>query len=496
MFGLRNVARASKPGDGGHRKVRPCVEGLEDRMLLYATTGGFWSYGSRITYSLVPDGTSVGGVSSTLNSTLNATGTNWQLALQKAAVVWESVADINLAQVSDGGQPLGTSGNQQGDSRFGDIRIAMIPQSGGTLAFATLPPPFNGGTNAGDIVFNSNINWASNGIDLQTVAIHELGHVLGMSHSAISTADMYAYYIGVKQSLTGDDTSGIISVYGAYPGDPVDNGSFATATDITSQINASAQVTLPDQSLAGPTDSDYFVVTVPANTNGTMTVSMQATNLSSVTPRITVYGSNRVGIGQTSLSASYGGTATYSLNSVTPGQVYYFRALAGATFGSYGAYGLLVNFGPSSQVLAAPPNTVVAQKQDVGGGTMSETVALGELRALYRDGALKGELKSVLASFRQNSDVNSGDYHAWADDLTLSAYSAARAQRQAAVEANPPATRHPSKPSASGDSAPAWYLVTGQAPTKAPHVATHLATAHPTNTAPIGRFRQAARPRQ
>ena len=43
------------------RSARPLLENLEERLLLYSTYGGTWTYGSRITYGFMPDGTSVGG---------------------------------------------------------------------------------------------------------------------------------------------------------------------------------------------------------------------------------------------------------------------------------------------------------------------------------------------------------------------------------------------------------------------------------------------------
>ena len=55
-------ATPHRPRDRRHpsrsRPIRPRVEGLEARLLLYATTGGHWTYGSRITLSFMPDGTS------------------------------------------------------------------------------------------------------------------------------------------------------------------------------------------------------------------------------------------------------------------------------------------------------------------------------------------------------------------------------------------------------------------------------------------------------
>ena len=179
------------------------LENLEDRLLLYSTLGANWVYGSRITYSFVPDGTSVGGTPSVLFQTLNARfpTTTWQQQFQRAAAVWQAVANINLAQVPDDGTAIGANGNQQDDPRFGDIRFSAIPQSSGTLAVCFLPPPINGGSDAGDIVFNSSQNWQINSAyDIQTVAIHEIGHALGMGHSQITYACMYANYNGQKQS--------------------------------------------------------------------------------------------------------------------------------------------------------------------------------------------------------------------------------------------------------------------------------------------------------
>src|SRR5271157_5398453 len=54
------------------RAVRPRLEELEDRFLLYATTGNQWAKPIRITFSFVPDGTQIGGVPSNLQKTLNA----------------------------------------------------------------------------------------------------------------------------------------------------------------------------------------------------------------------------------------------------------------------------------------------------------------------------------------------------------------------------------------------------------------------------------------
>ena len=199
------------------RLAQPILELLEPRLLLYSDLGDQWTYDSRITYSFMPDGTSVGGISSVLFQTLNAkyATATWEGQIEEAASLWETVSNANLALVSDGGEADGINGDQQDDPRFGDIRIGMVPLGTGVLAETFLPPPANGGTDAGDILFNSTINWQINSsYDLMTVAAHEFGHALGLGESTVSTAVMYGTYNGVKQALTSDDISGIQSIYG------------------------------------------------------------------------------------------------------------------------------------------------------------------------------------------------------------------------------------------------------------------------------------------
>ena len=384
------------------RSVRPVLEAMEDRLLLYSTLGGQWVYGSRITYSFVPDGTNVGGVSSNLFSTMNAVAptATWEQQFEKAAAIWSSYAKINLALVSDDGTALGASGNQQDDPRFGDIRIAAYPQPSGTLAYASAPPPLNGGTDAGDIEFNSNIAWKVNdNYDIETVALHEMGHSLGLDHSAISSAVMYAYYNGIKSNLTTDDVSGIQSLYGSFPSDSDTNRSVSTATDITALIDANSQIAISNLSLSGTSDKDYFVVTVPTNTSGTMSVSMQSTNLSSVSPNLLVSNSQNVTVGSSSFPNSFGATATCSVNNVSPGQVYRIRTAAASGFGSFGAYGLLVNFSTGAQSPIQPPNTVVASQSSQGAVTAKDqTRSVSEIL---------GEMVSTVAVWHANPDSTS-----------------------------------------------------------------------------------------
>jgi hypothetical protein len=78
---LQRPARTFRPGARmrparGSRFSRPAPELLESRLLLYSTLGAQWTYGSRITYSFMPDGTSLSttaAVPTTINPTDDST---------------------------------------------------------------------------------------------------------------------------------------------------------------------------------------------------------------------------------------------------------------------------------------------------------------------------------------------------------------------------------------------------------------------------------------
>ena len=306
----------------------------------------------------------------------------WEGQIEQAASLWEGATNANLALVSDGGEADGSAGDQQDDPRFGDIRIGAIPLGSGILAETFLPPPANGGTDAGDIIFNSSINWQINSnYDLMTVAAHEFGHALGLGDSSVSTAVMYGTYNGIKQALTTDDISGIDSIYGTRQYDQFNtaghrNNIYQTATSITSYIGSNAQIAIPSLDNTTLSDAEWYYVTVPSSTTGTMAVTVQSSNLSSFAPKLQIYNSSLSLVGQASAPSTFGATVSVS-TSVVAGQSYYFKVLAASSAGGVGGYGLLVNFGSQTQSPIPPPNTVVASQPDQGGG-MGQ-VTLGDL---------------------------------------------------------------------------------------------------------------------
>ncbi|MDH3610982.1 MAG: PKD domain-containing protein, partial [Nitrosopumilus sp.] len=68
-----------------------------------------------------------------------------------------------------------------------------------------------------DMALNTNFSWATNGndIDIETVLLHENGHVAGLGHSTDGEAVMYPSYHGVLRFLQSDDIDGISSLYPA-----------------------------------------------------------------------------------------------------------------------------------------------------------------------------------------------------------------------------------------------------------------------------------------
>ena len=84
-------------------------------------------------------------------------------------------------------------------------------------------------------MFNSNVDWACSGtpgpgeVDLQTVALHEFGHMLGLGHSSNQNAILWPMYVGPHRWLANDDKNGACFLYpqdewpgsSDEPGDPV-----------------------------------------------------------------------------------------------------------------------------------------------------------------------------------------------------------------------------------------------------------------------------------
>ncbi len=124
-----------------------------------------------ITYSFTPDKARMDkGGRNALFSTMNkafGTEADWQGIFQDALNQWAAASEadglgtvLQFTQVNDEGKAFNYAGDEQGDAKAGDIRIAAhgFDGAGGTIAHAYYPPP-NGRTAAGDAHFDKAENW-------------------------------------------------------------------------------------------------------------------------------------------------------------------------------------------------------------------------------------------------------------------------------------------------------------------------------------------------
>ncbi|MBC7818513.1 MAG: matrixin family metalloprotease, partial [Planctomycetaceae bacterium] len=310
------------------------IEKLEDRVLLYTTSGNAWPNQQLITISFVPDGTNLGGATSDLISTFNTkfgSADAWQNQILKAAQVWAQQTDINFAVVSDNGAETGSGDYQQGDPGFGDIRIGGFNFGTSSLAQAYLPPPINNYSVAGDIQFNTGAVFnVGTQHDLFTVALHEFGHALALYHSSTATATMYPTYNGIDSALNADDISGIKNIYSANAARKADsydlaasNGTTSAASVVTPLINTSTKTAVINNlDLTTNTDLDFFKFVVPSGSSTTLKATVVTEGLSLMNPKVEILNSaGTVKATATATATDFDGTSlTATFTGIAAGQ--------------------------------------------------------------------------------------------------------------------------------------------------------------------------------
>jgi len=155
-------------------------------------------------------------------------------AIRRSIETWSSVANIDLQQTSTdklNASPSGPSGD-------GVSLITIAPTAENVLLFAKDPENaasttrvfYNrrGTITEADIVLNPYQQFSTDGtlgtFDLESTLTHEIGHLLGLTHSTVLGSTMHANYgkngvFGLQnfssRTLSADDISAVRAIYGA-----------------------------------------------------------------------------------------------------------------------------------------------------------------------------------------------------------------------------------------------------------------------------------------
>ncbi len=314
------------------------VEQLEDRCT--PTLFGYtWSDAGHLTASFTGN-TSVLGVPSTLTDTLNAqmpTAT-WQNAIARALQTWSEVANISISIVPDGNQVIGGPGASQGDARFGDIRFGAIDMAPSELAEAVTPNPLVSGTLAGDIFFNRKVTFTAN--SLYGVALHEVGHALGLAPSTDPNSVMFNAF-NQNLVLSAGDVSNIQALYGTRSFDLDQEGTKgnddrkrAAEVDETMESGtyngSTPMVAWGDISSA--TDVDFYSFRNLSSNLGPISIRLQTAGLSLLNPKMTIYDrSAKVVATLVGTPSLNGSVLNYTLPSSIADATYYIKVEGNST---------------------------------------------------------------------------------------------------------------------------------------------------------------------
>ena len=160
------------------------------------------------------------------------TGGTWNDAFKRSMSAWSDVSSFEFVAVDDYLDPC----IDRGEGLFGDGSTGIdfsASVCGSEFGANTLAVTLSAGIcqnlqctggfliTDGDILFNSSEAWDvysgslrfDGDSEFERVALHELGHALGLNHSSANSAIMRAF-VSDTDSLQSDDIAGIASIYG------------------------------------------------------------------------------------------------------------------------------------------------------------------------------------------------------------------------------------------------------------------------------------------
>lgn len=200
-----------------------------------------------------------------------------QAEVFRALREWSRVIQVDFVEGNDPAAPR-TIGILWGRGSHGDGFAFDGP--GRVLAHTFYPAPPNPEPIAGDLHFDEDENWqVGRDIDVYSVALHELGHALGLGHSDVPGSVMYAYYRRAEQ-LTTEDITAAQGLYagregaGAPPAAPTTPTTPPATPTPTPTPNPPAAPTPPTTPPTTPTTPAVLAVELLAPTGNVQTTAM------------------------------------------------------------------------------------------------------------------------------------------------------------------------------------------------------------------------------
>ena len=341
------------------------AERLEKRDLFSGDDATFLGVGS-LTYSFAPDGTHVGRQVNQLHTKFDqvAQSSVWQQSFARAFQKWSAVANINFGEVEDNGAATGIYGPTRGDERFGDIRITGFDFATDTSAEAVTENTRAVGTWAGDVVFNTKIDWQSPD-RIEAAALHEIGHILGLGHSTDPASPMFVHGPSGAIELTQQDISNVQAIHGPRGLDSNEGSNGNDTISRASRIKGGEgdtsvlegfrgdQVWIQFGDLHNANDRDVYEVRTAVGFTGPIAVEVRSAGLSLA--ELSVEISDRDGNVLTRADMA-NGVATVTLNSTISDGRYYLHVHATAEpFWSTGDYSITI----------ADPSTLGLRRADI-----------------------------------------------------------------------------------------------------------------------------------
>ncbi len=272
--------RTSLDLDGGPQDFQ---FGDADRWSATATNGGGLGQGDpmTLTWSIVPDGTSIFGYNgeptapSNLRARLNqiyGSQAVWLPIFEGVFDRWSSLNGVNYVyEPNDDGSAWTSTNIAAGQLGVrGDVRISghFIDGNSNVLAYNFFP-------NFGDMVIdtadNTYNNTATNSLVLRNILAHEHGHGLGLSHVCpVNQTKLMEPFLAT--AFDGPQFDDILATNRGYGDSFEHNDTPGTATNLGS-IATGGSVNLDTRSVDDNSDPDLYEFTVGSNTNATVSVT-------------------------------------------------------------------------------------------------------------------------------------------------------------------------------------------------------------------------------